>query len=423
MPDPTGLGLNTDTPSVLFVDLNSAFASIEQQYRPELRGKPVLVAPGAARGSAVISASREARLAGVKTGMRIYEARKLLSCPVILEPDPLKYRAVSRLLLDMLGTYSPEVLPLSIDEAAVNLRGTISMGRDLRELGLEVKRRLREEVGDWLTCSVGFATNIFLAKQAAEIEKPDGLVVIDHRNLVETLSRLKLTDLTGISTGNAARMARAGIGTPLQLLSADNHTLRHQVFNSIVGEIWHRQLRGFETASFKEARRKSLSHSYVLPRPSASIPELDLLALRLCDKLGRRLRRDSVVAGRIAVQLRYESGDTVDKHLRQQRLEATTGITAAARTLLARAFDGRPVRQLGIAVTELAPVEVAQLDLFSAGSSRASRVSAAVDRLRDRFGEGVIFPASLLGHENLAPDRIAFGKLPASLEDSPGAAD
>src|SRR5215472_13275849 len=138
------LGLNPAAPTVLFLDLNSAFASIEQQYRPELRGRPVAVCPGASRASTVISASREARALGI--------------CPdlTVLEPDASRYRVVSERLLRLLDSYSPRVLPLSIDEAAVDLAGTPSLRRDLMEVGREVKRRLRDEVGDWLTCSVGF---------------------------------------------------------------------------------------------------------------------------------------------------------------------------------------------------------------------------------------------------------------------------
>ena len=136
-------GFNTAAPAVLFLDLNSAFASIEQQYRPELRGRPVAVCPGAVRASTVISASREARALGVRTLMRLYEAQRLCPDLVVLEPDAGRYREVSERLLTLLDSYSPRVLPLSIDEAAVDLAGTPSLRRDLRELAGEVKRRLR----------------------------------------------------------------------------------------------------------------------------------------------------------------------------------------------------------------------------------------------------------------------------------------
>jgi DNA polymerase-4 len=404
--------LNHAAPSVLFLDLNSAFASIEQQYRPELRGRPVAVCPGAVRASAVISASREARALGVRTGMRVWEAMPLCPDLLLLEPDARKYREVSQRLLELLDAYSPRVLPLSIDEAAVDLAGTPSLRRDLRELGLEVKRRLREEVGDWLTCSIGFSTNVFLAKQAAELEKPDGLQVIDHRNLEDVFSRLQLTDLTGISEANARRMRRAGIVSPLQLLHASQHTLRRQVFGSIVGEAWHLRLRGFETESFAPPARKSLSHSHVLPRPVSDPNEVAALMLRLCDRLGRRLRQEELAAGRLELGVRIEQGETRHQHRRVDRLVATQDIYDVARRLWDGFREDRPIRFMSIALGELSSAATSQLDLFAPADQRSVRVSALQDQIRDRFGEGAVVAARLLNRGDLAPERIAFGKLP-----------
>jgi DNA polymerase-4 len=410
---PEGPGLNTAVPSVLFVDLDSAFASIEQQYQPELRGRPVAVCPGAVRASAVISASREARALGVTTGMRVYQALPLCPDLLLLEPDPDKYREVSRRLLLLLDSYSPRVLPLSIDEAAADLAGTPSLRRDLRELGLEVKRRLRGEVGDWLTCSIGFSTNVYLAKQAAEFEKPDGLQIVDHRNLASVLARLQLADLTGISEGNATRLRRAGITTPLQLLSASQHDLRRQAFGSVLGDVWYLRLRGFETESFEAPLRKSVSHSHVLAKPTGDPEEIAALMLRLCDRLGRRLRQEGLVAGRLELQVRTEDAESRHQHRRQERLVATQDIYALARQLWERMGEGRPLRFMGIALTELSPASVSQLDLFDPGESSSERVSALVDQLRDRFGDRAVVPARLLNRGDLAPEAIAFGKLPS----------
>jgi DNA polymerase IV len=406
------LGYNPARPTVLFLDLNSAFASIEQQYRPELRGRPVAVCPGAVRASTVISASREARALGVRTIMRLYEALQICPDLTVLEPDASRYRVVSERLLRLLDSYSPRVLPLSIDEAAVDLAGTPSLRRDLLEVGREVKRRLRDEVGDWLTCSVGFSTNIFLAKQAAELEKPDGLQLIDHHNLEQVFSRLQLTNLTGISEANAARMRRAGIITPLHLLRASRHALRRQVFGSIVGEAWYLRLRGYETESFEAVERKSLSHSHVLPRPVSDPEEVRALMLRFCDRLGRRLRREGLVAGRMEVSVRTDGGASRHQQRRQERLSATDDLYALARELWERIGERRPIRSMAIALSELSPAAVSQLDLFEAVRPRSEQVSALQDQLRDRFGERAVVSARLLNRGDLAPDRIAFGKLP-----------
>lgn len=350
--------------------------------------------------------------------MRVYESLPLCPSLVILEPDPSKYRKISKKLLTLLDTYSPTVLPLSIDEAAVNLAGTPSEKRDFHELGMEVKRRLRDEVGDWLTCSIGFSTNIFLAKQAAELDKPDGLRVIDHTNLLEVLEGMRLTDLTGISEGNATRLRTAGITTPLEFLAASQHTLRHQAFRSVVGESWYLRLRGFETGSFEPGPRKSVSHSHVLPRATADQAELRALLLRLCDKLSRRLRQERIVAGRIELHIRTASQVKRHQHLRQERLFATQDVHAAALRLWDQLAETRPLRFMAIFLSELSPAEADQMDLFRSGR-RSERVSAAMDKLRDRFGERSVVPASLLDRGDLAPERIAFGKLPPLGRDEP----
>jgi DNA polymerase-4 len=404
-------GFNKAAPSILFLDLNSAFASIEQQHRPELRGLPIAVCPAVSRASVVISSSREARALGIKTGMRVYEAMPLCPDLTLVEAHPDRYLETSHQLLQLLDSYSPLVLPLSIDEAAVDLAGTTALRRDLCDLGREVKQRLRDEVGDWLTCSIGFSTNVFLAKQAAELEKPDGLQIIDHTNIEQVFGRLQLTDLTGISAGNAARLRRAGLTTPLHFLRASQQTLRRQAFGSVVGDVWYLQLHGWETMSFDEAARKTIGHSHVLAKPAATPDEVRALMLRLCDRLGRRLRGESLVAGRVELQVRTTDGHRSHKHRRQERVVATKDIYDLCLHLWEQMDEQRPIRFMGITLAELSPAEVDQLNLFESRALPTSeRVSAAIDQLRDRFGEGAVKPARLLHRDDLAPERIAFGR-------------
>lgn len=411
--DAANLGLNTAEPTVLFLDLNSAFASIEQQYRPELRGLPVVVCPGGSRASAVISASREARAVGVRTLMRVYEALPLCPDLVIVEPSPDIYWEVSRRLLVLLDSYSPRVQPLSIDEAAVDLAGTPSLRRDPRALSDEIKRRLRDEVGDWLTCSIGLSTNVFLAKQAAELHKPDGFEIITHRNLAQVLSRLQLTDLTGISEGNARRLRRAGIATPLQFLYASQHQLRRQAFSSIVGEAWYLRIRGFETGGFGEPARRSVSHSHVLGQVTADDAEIRALILRFCDRLGRRLRQQGLAAARTELAVRTGTGETRRAYRHHARTTATQDLYGVALALWESLAERRPLRFVSVALTELSDAAIDQLDLFADGEDRAERVSALLDDLRDRFGEKAVVLGSLLHRPGLAPDSVAFGRLPS----------
>src|SRR5262245_41673636 len=179
------LGLNTADQTVLVVDLNCAFASIEQQTDPALRGRPLAIAAYATDAATIVSSSREARDLGIKTGMRVFEAKAIFPRVVVMEPNPSRYRAASDQLLALMERHSPDVLRMSIDEASMNLAGTPDLARLGPEgVGRAIKRAIREEIGECVTCSVGISTSIWMAKLASNLDKRDGLERIDHTNLV-----------------------------------------------------------------------------------------------------------------------------------------------------------------------------------------------------------------------------------------------
>ena len=176
--------VNHAEPLIMHIDLNACFAHIEQQANPLLRGKPTVVAAYITPNGCVLSPSYEAKNLGIKTGMRVRDARLLCPEVVVLSPDPPKYRAVHLQFRRLFREYSPVVIPKSIDEAVLDFSGTPTVRESsLVEAGYEIKRRMREEIGEWLTCNVGISTNRFLAKTAAGLHKPDGLDVITHENL------------------------------------------------------------------------------------------------------------------------------------------------------------------------------------------------------------------------------------------------
>src|SRR6267378_193279 len=182
---PVNLGLNEAAPVTLVIDLNCAFASIEQQHEPSLRGRPLAIAAYATDAATIVSASREARDLGIKTGMKVFEAKAIYPNVAIQEPNPPRYREVSDQLIEIMRRHSPDVLRMSIDEASLNLAGT----PDLVKLGPEgvgraIKSALRREVGECITSSVGVSTSIWMAKQASNLDRRDGLERIDHTNLV-----------------------------------------------------------------------------------------------------------------------------------------------------------------------------------------------------------------------------------------------
>src|SRR5438105_4576481 len=272
------LGLNRAEPATLVVDLNCAFASIEQQHDPSLRGRPVAIAAYATDAATIVSSSREARDLGIKTGMRVFEAKALYPRLVIREPNPPRYREVSDKLIEILQRHTPDVLRMSIDEASLNLAGTPDLTRLGPEgVGWAVKRAVRAEVGECVTCSIGISTSIWMAKQASNLDKRDGLERIDHGNLVSVFRRLRLTDLSGVAEASARRLQRAGVHTPIDFLLATPQRLRRAGMSGEVANWWLQRLRGFEVSGFEHVSRKSYSHSHVLARPTSAQRELEEL--------------------------------------------------------------------------------------------------------------------------------------------------
>ena len=407
------LGLNLAEPTTLVVDLNCAFASIEQQNDPSLRGKVLAIAAYATDAATIVASSREARDLGIRTGMKVFEAKAIYSAAIVREPNPPRYRDVSDKLIEILERHSPDVLRMSIDEASLDLAGTPSLERLGPEgVASKIKQDIRREIGECVTASIGISTSIWMAKQASNLNKRDGLERIDHTNLVATFGRLRLTDLSGIADASARRLARAGIHTPVQFLRATTPKLRLAGMHDEHAKGWSMRLRGFEVGGFETVKRKSYSHSHVMARATASQKDLEELLMRLSDMVGRRLRaagrRGSVVS--VGVVYRPDPGH-FSKQARQPRPVATGDeIYQAALTLLAARDPRRTIGTLGVGLSGLSDGDAGQLDLFvEPAHPRTERLEKAVDRIRDRFGEDAVQRSRLLGRARVVRDRIAFG--------------
>jgi len=412
-PEALALGLNTADPTTLVIDLNCAFASIEQQHDPQLRGKVLAIAAYATDAATIVSSSREARDLGIKTGMKVFEAKVIYPAVIVREPNPLRYRDVSDKLIEIMDRHSPDVLRMSIDEASLNLAGT----PNLRKLGPEgvgraIKQAIREEIGECVTASVGVSTSIWMAKQASNLQKRDGLQRIDHTNLVSTFERLQLTDLSGIAEATARRLAKGGIHTPIQFLRATPPRLRLAGMHPEYARGWSMRLRGFEVGGFEHARRKSYSHSHVMARATASQHELEELLMRLSDMVGRRLRSANRRGSIVSVGVVYRPDPGQFSKQAKQPTPVSTGdeIYKAALKLLAARDPRRTIGTLGVGLSGLSDADAGQLDLFiEPAGPKVARLEAAVDKLRDRFGEDAVQRSRLLGRARVVRDRIAFG--------------
>jgi DNA polymerase-4 len=393
----------------MHVDLNSCFATVEQQAHLTYRGKPVVVAAYNSPGGCVISPSIESKKIGIRVGMSVREAKLLCREVIVCTPDPQKYRAVYLKLIKLFRDYSPEVTPKSIDEAIIDFSHTqVLFKRSLTGIGLEIKQRIKKEIGDWLTCNIGIATNRFLAKQAASLHKPDGLDVITYRNLRQVLASLKLVDLYGINTRFEARLNSYGIFTPLEFLDSPLVLLK-QAFQSIIGYYWYLRLRGFEIDAV-DFPRKSFGQEYALGKKTADPKELAKLLMKLCEKMGRRLRHRQMCAYGVHVSLVYDDWTFWHQGVTfPTPMYSTLQLFQKALLIANRQPQPKTVRHLGVSCYHLAPMEPAQLDLFPSSATKNLALTRAVDRINDRYGEYTLSPALMMGMESLVLDRIAFG--------------
>jgi len=400
---------NHERPLIMHIDLNSCFATVEQQARPMLRGKPVAIVNRRTEHTAIVTASYEAKAKGVKVGMKLREARALCPDIIALESDPAKYRYVYHRLLDIMKDYSAHVTMKSIDEGVIDFHNTTVelQQRDLVEVGHEIKKRLKEEIGVWMRCNVGIATNRFLAKTAAGLHKPDGLDVITPANIHEVLGTLKLRDLTGIAHRNEHRLNSVGIYTPLEFLNSDVVSLQKVVFKSVVGRWWHDRLRGWEVDDV-ETSIKRVGRQYVLEKFDLSYDEILERLHHLCESVGSRMRSQDKSARGIYVYAKtLERGYWHSSTLAQLPFSSDQTIYLLAKQLFEQAPMG--LKEIGIHCYELEDIEDHQLSLFNDQIVRERQVTGAIDTINKRFGDRTIHSAGTLGTGIYVHTKIPFG--------------
>jgi len=397
---------NEEHPLVMHVDLNSAFATIEQQARPMLRHKPVAVINRKVENTSIVTASYEAKSRGVKVGMRFKEAAKLCPGLIALESDPEKYKFVYKKLSKILSDYSPNFVMKSIDEGVIDFHG-VPLKMSMVEIGMEIKARLKEEVGVYMRCNVGIGPNRFLAKVAAGLHKPDGLDVIDSSNLRDVMSNLKLTDLTGIAEANQARLNSVGIYTPLEFLDAQEATLRSVVFKSVVGTDWYRRLRGFEVDN-RRFDMKRVGRQYVLGPKIVKRQDILERLHNLCESVGSRLRGQNIVARGIYVYAKsYKSGYWHACRVMQLPFYSDKAIYNLARSLFEDAPD--EIREIGVHCYNLSEGEGNQISLFGDEMAQERRLMDAVDTVNRRYGEQTLHSADTLSTIDSMKVKIPFG--------------
>ncbi len=402
--------LSTESPSIMWIDLNSAFATTEQQAHPSLRGRPMGVTNRLSRECCVIAASYEAKALGIKVGVRRSEAMAICPSFIMLETDPPKYHHVYKNLCRIMSDYTPHVKMRSIDEGILDFHHTTLEGhtKDIVQIGYDIKERVRREIGDYMKINVGIAPNRFLAKTAAGLHKPDGLDVIDHRNLLGVYASLKLQDLNGIADGYGARLRAYGITTPLEFLAAPERLLRRLVFKSINGLHWYRRLRGYEVDDFA-TQLGMVGRQWVVAEPTAKDAYLRSCLHFLTETTGMKLRFRQAEARGVCVWLSFQAGgECVMKKLHKTACYTNADIWERVAAL----FDQRPshmvVRTVGLYLYHLQPSGRSQLGLFE-DTAKADYLTSAVDEINDFYGAFTVYSADALTGTRTVRQKIPFG--------------
>lgn len=404
------LPINSEPPQILHIDLNSCFATVEQQARPLLRGRPVAVTNRLTKNACVVAASYEAKALGVKVGMGYADAKILAPDLVMVETDPPKYHYTYKKLVGIMKAYSPNIGMKSIDEGVIDFHGTRANinQRPLAVIGREIKQRLRDEVGCWMKCNVGIAPNRFLAKTAASLHKPDGLDIITHQNLRQTLAGMQLTDLTGIAERNQARLNAAGIYTPLQFLDAPAATLSRKVFHSVCGDDWYRRLRGWEVDDV-EYDTKTVGRQFVMDEWQPSEETLRSRLSHLSETTAMKLRHRNLAARGVHLYLMYANGD-VWYERRMFKTPVYTGADVYRR--LSLLFNNRPlynwVRMISVSCYKLEPANTKQISLLDEVNHEVW-LTEAIDTINSQYGEFTVTYASSLAAKGLIKQKIPFG--------------
>jgi DNA polymerase-4 len=381
--------------AILHIDMDAFYASVEEQDRPELRGKPLIVGGTGGRG-VVAAASYAVRRYGVHSAMPMRDALRRCPDAIVVHPRMARYKEISDQVFAIFRGFTPLVEGLSLDEAFLDVTACRQLLGGPLEIGAEIRRRILRETG--LTASVGVATNKLLAKIASDLNKPNGMCCIDAGNLREILDPLPIHKLFGVGQKTLPTVLAAGIRT-----FGDARTAGDEVLWRAFGKHGHAmrdRAGGLDDRPVEPDREeKSISAEETFDTDLTAAAALKAQLSHLADRTASRLRAQKLIAGRVNVKIRRADFTT---YTRQRALEPATQdtavIAAAAEALLSAWLASQPgaaVRLVGVGVADLQLLR--QSDLFSGPlPNPGSRLDSAVDGIRDRFGEGVLTRASLL---------------------------
>jgi DNA polymerase-4 len=418
----------------LFLDLNSYFASVEQELRPELRNRPVAVVPVMADTTCCIAASYEAKAFKVKTGTQVGEAKRMCPGLEIVEARHELYVDYHKKIVEAVETCVPVASVMSIDEMACSLIGREQPLVAALDLARRVKETIKRDVGSTLRCSVGLAPNRYLAKIASDMEKPDGLVALTSDILKPALQGLVLRDLPGVGARMEKHLNARGIRTMEQLLALDHEQLS-DAWGGVGGEKLYHWLRGEDFNDPRLEHQKSISQSHMLPPEFRTRDGAYAIAHKLLHKAAMRLRTAQLWTTNVSLSVKFAVPKEIAKKHHYSGIPQSGwshGMTViecqdnqtlveALRKLWSELPRGAALQKpffVGVWLGNLVPDHLHTLSLFSnlESEARRTRLSTTMDELNHKYGLDTLFPASMLLAKAAAPTRIAFTSIPDLFE-------
>jgi DNA polymerase-4 len=398
----------------LTIDFNSFFASVEQQERPELRGKPVGIVPVLAETTGCVAISIEAKAMGLKRNARVSDARLLCPGLIIVEARPEVYINYHRRLKAVIASLVPETEVQSIDEVTAKLHDLLDRaGAEM--LAKQIKAKITREVGPLLRSSIGIAPTWLLAKVASDMQKPDGLVILDDEDLPGKLLHLAPGDIAGIGPNIQRRLEEHGITTMAQLFAATMAEFRG-VWGGVRGEQVWRLLHGEDLPYFEQKTGQTIGHGAVLPPAKRNHPDALASLHRLLQKAAMRLRHSKLYASALSVSVDC----TDDTHWSDEAQLTETQDTLRLTHALNELWKRRPAKlarqiplRIGVHLTGLIDLRMHTPDLFEEKTEQArGKLFEAVDHLNKVLGKNTVYLGGAHGATKDAPMRIAFTRIP-----------
>jgi DNA polymerase IV len=393
----------------LLLDLNSFFASCEQQERPELRGKPVAVVAMKTDSTSVLAASYEAKKYGIKTGVRVSDARRMCPGLIFVETHHRLYLDYHHRILEAVEEIIPIHSVLSVDEVACELTGSQREVPKALELARRLKKHVQNRVGVCLTSSVGLGPNTLIAKMASDMQKPDGLVWVPRDEIQKKMGELSIRCIPGVGARMEAHLNRVKIYKVSDLLKLSAGQSR-SAWGSILGVRTVQALKG-EHFVYEVGETKSIGHEHVLPPDFRNPTKAYEVALKLLNKAAVRLRKSQFRCRKLSLSVRFVDSHNFENSIKFNETTDTSFLIRQLQGLWNFTYS-KPLLKVSIVLSDFEHRGDHQLSFFDQDNSRREKAFQIVDRLNERFGKDTIYVARLFGMKSKASGGIAFSRVP-----------